>query len=76
MQDLPESEKIYRVVLSNKSKYTVKGDEVLAIYNSPTNHVKLNSGSVINKAHIVEAVFLKKETKEHFRKVTKTNNTP
>lgn len=67
LKDLPEEHKYYRVVMSNKAKYIINGEQKQVILNSVKTFIELKAGNVINKSFILEIYLDKELTKQKWR---------
>ena len=66
-QQLPEQYKFYTIVLTDKSKHHVTGAQKESILRAKEQFLELESGTVINKAHIVAIHFQKEATVDAFK---------
>jgi predicted nucleic acid-binding protein len=70
VSDLPEENKFYRLVLSNKANYSITGQQKNYILNSTKTFIELSDGSIINKSFILEIYLDKEMTKKKWKTLT------
>lgn len=68
--DLPERYKKYTLTLSDKTEYTISGEEKLGIMRSRSQLIELRTGEVINKAFMSSISLNREETKSVAGKLT------
>lgn len=67
--ELPERYKKYTLTLSDKTEYTISGEEKLGIMRSRSQLIELRSGEVINKAFMSSISLDRDETKSVVNKL-------
>lgn len=67
--ELPEKYKKYTLTLSDKTEYSISGEEKLGIMRSRSQLIELRSGEVINKAFMSSISLDRDETKNVVNKL-------